>query len=214
MSLEKQDALEQLKHIRSMMEHSSRFISLSGWSGISAGCCALVGAWLAHQRIQQYYQVDYMRGNAIPGNLYNELMLIALFVFVMAAITAIFFSVRKSKQQGVSIWGESSKRLLWNTLLPMIAGGILILKMIQDNLFDYVAASCLIFYGLGLLNGSKFTLGEVRYLGYVQLLLGLLCLFFVRQGLIFWSLGFGVSHIVYGILMWNKYDRKQDTAKL
>lgn len=208
MSAENQDALEQLKHIRSMMEQSSRFISLSGWSGISAGLCALVGAGFAHQAIEAYYENDYLRGVAIPGNLYTRLWFIAVAVFIAAALTAIFFSVRKSKQQGVSIWGESSKRLMWNTLVPMIIGGILILKMMQDNLYDYVAASCLIFYGLGLLNGSKYTLGEVKYLGYAQLLLGILCLFYVRQGLLFWSMGFGVCHIVYGALMWLKYDRK------
>lgn len=208
MSSENQDALEQLKHIRSMMEQSSRFISLSGWSGISAGVCALVGAGFAHQAIEAYYGNDYLRGVAIPGNLYTRLWFIAIAVFIAAAVTAIFFSVRKSKQQGVSIWGESSKRLLWNTLVPMVIGGVLILKMMQDNLYDYVAASCLIFYGLGLLHGSKYTLGEVKYLGYAQLLLGILCLFYVRQGLLFWSMGFGVCHIVYGALMWLKYDRK------
>lgn len=206
MQQDQQTALEQLQHIRTMMDKSSRFISLSGWSGISAGTCAIAGAIYAYFQIDHYYTYDYAEGLAKPHALFIRLSVVAAVVFIMAALLAIFFTYQKSKKDGTPLWGEVSQRLLWNTGLPIAAGGIFILKMISQNCYDYVAAACLLFYGLGLINGSKYTLGEVRFLGYAQVLLGLLSLFYVRQGLFFWALGFGVCHIVYGIMMWRKYE--------
>lgn len=199
--------LEQIKEIKKMMEQSSRFISLSGWSGIGAGLSALAGAYLANVKIKTYYNQDYHRGDAHPQDLFMDLVWIALVVFMCAAFCAIFFTYRTSRKQGIPLWGEVSKRLLWNTLLPMMAGGIFILKMVEDKCYDYVPGACLLFYGLGLINGSKFTLGEVRFLGYAQMLVGLISLFFVRDGLWFWAMGFGVFHIIYGIVMWKKYEQ-------
>jgi hypothetical protein len=97
---------------------------------------------------------------------------------------------------------------MWNTMLPMLVGGLVILKMISDEYYTLIAPSALLFYGLALVNGSKYTLGEIRYVGYLEILLGIVCLAWPSHGLIFWTLGFGVVHIVYGIMMWRKYERK------
>ncbi|MBL7766939.1 MAG: hypothetical protein JNJ58_12635 [Chitinophagaceae bacterium] len=205
---EQQEPIEQLREIRNMMERSSRFVSLSGWSGITAGLAGLLGAFLAHRRIGHYYDVEYGQANASPEKLYNDLLLIAVGIFILAFVLAIFFTWRKSRHSDLPFWGEVSKRLLMNTMLPMLAGGIFILRLMEFNQYDFVAPACLIFYGLGLINGSKYTLGEVRYLGMAQLFLGLMNLFFMRDGLWFWAAGFGLMHIVYGTAMWWKYERK------
>ena len=105
------------------------------------------------------------------------------------------------------MWGAASIRLFWNTTLPLIVGAIFIVRMMQYEMYELVAPSCLIFYGLALVNGSKYTLGEIRYLGYGQLLLGIINLWCIGYGLLFWALGFGILHIIYGILMWYKYER-------
>ena len=47
--------LDALRDIQRIMQRSSRFISLSGLSGIAAGVWALVGAIFAHKWIQDYY---------------------------------------------------------------------------------------------------------------------------------------------------------------
>lgn len=189
-----------------MMERSSRFISLSGWSGISAGICALVGAWLANEKIGAYYR-DFSRSSC-PSCLRNELLTIAGAVFIAAFISASFFTWIKSKRDGVPIWGATTRRLLWNTLLPMMAGGFVIWRMMELGHYELIAAASMIFYGLALVNGSKFTMGEVRYLGYAQIITGIFGLWLVGSGLYVWAFGFGVLHIVYGIAMWWKYDRK------
>lgn len=207
MSTSTQSNLEAIKDIRKIMERSSRFISLSGWSGITAGICALAGSWVAFMRID-----DYVNGTSpssgCAGCLRNELIIIAATVFIAALAAAVTFTYIRSSKEGVAIWGKAARRLLWNTLMPMIVGGILIWEMIDLGYYELVAPSTLIFYGLALVNGSKFTMGEVRYLGYAQIITGVLTLLIISRGLYAWAFGFGVLHIIYGVAMWWKYERK------
>lgn len=173
--------LETLQDIKSMMKRSSRFISLSGWSGISAGVCALAGAWMAVFRMAEYknhYQSGYTdntstrSANEGLGQLSSQLTLIAAGVFVAALMTAFMFTFFRSRKAGIQIWSASSRRLMWNTIVPMIVGGIVVLRMLDLKYYLLIAPCCLIFYGLALVNDSKYTLGEVKYLGYCEIILG------------------------------------------
>ncbi len=137
----------------------------------------------------------------------QDLILIAALTFIAAFILAIFFTWLKTKKEGVAIWGATARRLVWNTFLPLAAGGFLIWHLIENGEYGIVAPACLIFYGLALVNGSKYTMGEVRWLGYGELMLGIINLWFPGKGIIFWTLGFGLLHIIYGFAMWWKYDR-------
>ncbi len=114
----------------------------------------------------------------------------------------------RSRRDGTPLWDPTVQRLAWNTILPMVVGGIVLLRAISLEYYTLVAPGCLIFYGLALVNASKYTLGEIRYLGYGQLILGIINLWVVGSGLYFWAAGFGVLHILYGIIMWWKYERK------
>ena len=204
--------LETLKDIKKIMERSSRFISLSGWSGIAAGLCGLIGAIAAWYRIKFYYDQEFASGAACPACLKTDLIIIASLVFITALVTAIFFTFLKSKKEGVPIWGHSARRLLWNTLLPMIAGAFMLWRMMELKQYDLIAPASLIFYGLALVNGSKYTMGEVRYLGYSEILIGIINLWFIHAGLLCWAIGFGIFHIIYGVAMWWKYDRVTDQS--
>jgi hypothetical protein len=197
---------------------SSRFISLSGWSGISAGICALGGAWAGQQRIMDYLNGDNAIINykgAMPrlseraASLQRDLIMIAAITFVAALISAFLFTWLRSRRDGVPIWDRTVQRLTWNTLMPMAVGGLLILRAMQWGYYEIVSPGCLIFYGLALVNASKYTLGEIRYLGYGQLILGIINLWWIGWGVYFWAAGFGVLHIVYGALMWWKYERSE-----
>ena len=200
-----------------MMERSSRFISLSGWSGVSAGVCALAGAGLAVQKMAAYKSGRLSSSFRINSNgfryphslLANELLLIAGGVFIAAFFSAFIFTYVRSRKAGIPIWGRTAMRLMWNTVIPMIAGGLVILRMFELGYYLLIAPCCLIFYGLALINGSKYTLGEVRYMGYGQIILGICNLWVLGYGLMFWAVGFGLLHIVYGTLMWWKYERSE-----
>lgn len=207
--------LETLQDIKRIMERSSRFISLSGWSGISAGICALVGAWVAHERLGSFFTRytralgEYETGGRTgsSGDLFFDLLLIAIITFIAAFVSAFFFTYIRSRRNGVPLWDRTVQRLAWNTILPMVVGGIVILRALDLGYYELVAPGCLIFYGLALVNASKYTLGEVRYLGYGQIILGILNLWIINEGLYFWAAGFGVLHIIYGVMMWWKYER-------
>jgi hypothetical protein len=200
-------SLETLYDIKRMMERSSRFISLSGWSGIAAGICALAGAGFAYQRIMHYYDSEYLRYAGAITRLKDDLMIIAILTFVAAFVVASLFTLMKSRKEGVAIWGAAARRLMWNTFLPLAAGGFLIWHLIESKDYGLVAPASLIFYGLALVNGSKYTMGEVRWLGYGEIILGIVNLWLPGSGIIFWSLGFGLLHIIYGFAMWWKYER-------
>ncbi len=204
----KSPSLDTLKDIRNMMERSSRFISLSGWSGVSAGICALIGAFLAHK------QFAFLKEGTIDlrlglGELKTRLVLLAFCVFVAALVSATFFTWLRSRRERVSMWGAATKRLFWSITVPMLAGGVLAARLIYLDTVGLLAPVCLLFYGLALVNGSKYTLGEIRYLGYALIILGAINCWMPGYGLYFWALGFGVLHIVYGIWMWRKYEANQ-----
>ena len=208
---EQEQSLEAIHDIKRMMERSSRFISLSGISGISAGICALIGSWLAHPYVIGRKNL-YIDKNASYANDYTLFLNMWLFwiaaaTFIAALISAFIFTYIKSSKEGIPIWGNSARRLLFNVSVPLLVGGIFLFKLVQFGTFGLVAPGCRLFYGLALINASKYTLVEIRYLGYCQLLLGVINLWFVGYGLYFWALGFGVLHIFYGVYMWWKYER-------
>lgn len=214
---EQQQPLEDLQHIKQMMERSSRFISLSGLSGIAAGICALVGAWFANDVIVRNggpsgYREFVARSfevSSLQDFMGHSLFQIALYTFFAALFSAFLFTWLRSKKNNVPMWGYTSRRLLINVSVPMIAGGIYLFRQMQFGNYGLIAPGCLIFYGLALVNASKYTLGEVRYLGYCQILLGIINCWFVGYGLYFWAVGFGLLHIIYGCVMWYTYERNK-----
>lgn len=198
---------EDLSHIRQMMEKSSRFISLSGLSGVFAGLTALVGAVYVYFLFEKN-SVNYFDGER---NIYSHVLVIHLFwtalvTLVIAVSFGYIFTARKSKKKGLKIWDATTKRLLFNFAVPLFTGGVFCIAMQMYHMFVFIAPSMLIFYGLALVNASKYTLTDVQYLGYLEILLGLISLFFLGWGLVFWAIGFGVLHIVYGLVMYKKYE--------
>lgn len=206
-----QDSLQEVKDIRRLMERSSRFISLSGLSGVAAGTFALIGAWVARYVIfKGYYEAYNDRGFFLKSD-FEELKIrilgLSCAVFAAAFLSAFYFTWRKSSREGRSLWDHTSRRLFWNMVIPLVTGALFILGMLQYDIWSFVAPASLIFYGLALVNASKYTLSDIRYLGYCEIIIGLVNLQFIGYGLYFWAIGFGIMHIIYGVVMWWKYER-------
>lgn len=196
--MNKNQYIEDLKDIKDMMNKSSKFISLSGWSGISIGILALLASLIAYQRILSYKDISvYNTG----WGLANELFVIGFITLFVSLFMGIIFTYQKSKRLGQKIWNQQTKNLLWNLFIPLVIGGALCLSLFNQGLFIYIAPLTLIFYGLALINASKYTFTEIRSLGITNCVLGLLGINFVGYGLLLWSIGFGILHIIYGILM-------------
>jgi hypothetical protein len=194
--------------IRSMMERSAKFISLSGLSGVLAGIYALLGAAAAYRIVQYPASPFNFRTSSIsePEKLIN-LLLIATVVLIASISTGLWLSQRKAKKHGLKLWNAASRVMLFNLSIPLISGGIFILIILYTGHFGLAAPACLIFYGIALIQGSSNTFNEVRYLGFCEIGLGLVAALYPGYGLIFWTIGFGLLHIIYGSIMYNRYDK-------
>ena len=204
--MESKNYHEDLSHIRSMMERSSRFISLSGLSGVFAGLAAITGAIYVYFAFQRE-GIDYFAGqrNIFSAGLVNELIVTGTVILLVAIFSGYFFTASKSRKKGLKIWDATTKRLLITFAVPLVAGGVFCLALLYHHLFVFIAPATLIFYGLALVSAERYTLTDIKYLGYCQIVLGLLSLFFLGWGLVTWTVGFGVLHVVYGLIMHKKY---------
>ncbi len=200
-------SLETLQDIKRMMERSSRFISLSGLSGVSAGICALGGAYIAYTWIEHfYYPADGSEKHRYIDDA-PRFVILAAAVLAAALISSFYFTWRKAHKNGLPVWDPTAKKLMVNMTIPLMAGGFFVLGMLYHQAWGFVAPACLVFYGLALVNASKYTLGEIRWLGILEITLGIVNIFYERYSLYFWAMGFGLLHIIYGLGMWWKYDR-------
>ena len=207
------EQLEHLAEMRSLMEKSSRFISLSGLSGVFAGFAGLIGAgalfWF--YGLEYFYAGEansvYDGSGHIRQSFINFLFIDAAGILIAAMGFGIYFTMRKAKRQGQKAWDKTAQRLVINVMIPLITGGIFGLILIKQGQIQLVAATTLIFYGLGLVNASKYTLHDIRYLGLCEVALGLLSAFYIDYGLVFWAIGFGLLHIIYGIVVYLKYEK-------
>jgi hypothetical protein len=197
-----------LASIRTMMERSVKFISLSGMSGIMAGIYAIIGAaaawWMVYYPVSPFaYRIEAIEEISIL----TKLVFIASVVLLASVGTGLLLSHRKAKRHDMKLWSITSKTLMINLAIPLVAGGLFILILLSQGHYGVAAPACLIFYGLALINASANLYDEVRYLGYCEIGLGLTAAFLAGYGLLFWTLGFGVLHIVYGAVMYYRYDK-------
>lgn len=204
-------SIEDIKTIRRIMEESSRFLSLSGLSGVFAGAFAIAGALVAYFLILNNGSIhydEYFRILSVKETtaIRWQLMADAVIVLFLAIMSAVSLSLRKAKRTGKNFWTPVSKRLLINLLIPLISGGIFIIILLFQNHIQLIVPGMLIFYGLALVSAGKFTYNEIFYLGILEIITGLVSAVFPDRGLLFWILGFGILHIIYGLVMYRKYE--------
>jgi hypothetical protein len=196
--------LKDIQDIKKMMDKSSQFISLSGLSGVLAGVYALAGAIFIKyiDALQEGYVI-------VDSYSFKIILGVALAVLLLSVATGLLFSIRKARRVGETVWNNTSKRLITNFMIPLVTGGVFALLLIKNQYYGLIAPITLIFYGMACVNASKYTLRDVRYLGVTIIVIGLVATYFMGYGLEFWALGFGVCHILYGSMMYFKYDRNK-----
>lgn len=198
--MEDKDLIDEISSIKNIMERSTRFITLSGLSGVMAGIYALIGAFLAYRMLYLQPIYDF---KALDIQLFS----LALVVLFFAVTTGILLTYRKARRSGQSIWNKSSQNMLMAGALPLLTGGGFALTMWYNGYVWLIASACLIFYGLAVVAASQYTFGDVKWLGICEIALGLMAGIFTGYGLFFWAFGFGILHILYGTVMHFKYDR-------
>ena len=204
--MREEDIHQDLISIRSVMERSSKFISLSGLSGILAGSYALTGSAIAYWIIQKPSSPYFLEKLGDLIDKAESLIILALVIFIASVTTGLFLTYRKAKKNGQNLWGKTSRSLLFSLCVPLITGAIFLVMIINTNGNNliFIMPAMLIFYGLALFNASKFTFGNVKYLGLAEIILGLIAAMFTDFGLLFWTIGFGIFHIIYGSIMYLK----------
>lgn len=206
--MEHKDHLENLAHIRSLMENSSRFISLSGLSGVAAGIWALLGAATIYiasgYKLANYHTVP---DRWMPIDFLALEIIVAASVLILALSTGYFFTARKARKSGDKVWTRAAIKMTINLSIPLFAGGAFCLALMYKGYWELLGPTTLIFYGLALINGGKYTLDDIRKLGFLEILLGLMSMVWIDYTLLFWALGFGVFHILYGVSMYLKYEK-------
>lgn len=203
-----EDYLQEIQKIRELMQERSRFLSLSGLSGILAGLYALIGAAIAYRLSMTSETIAYhdLKSNSF-SDILIELVLVAFAVFISALLTALYFTHKKAKKHNEKIWTKASIKALKSFVIPLATGGTFVFLLIFKQYYYLVAPSCLIFYGVALYSASHYTFRDIGALGIAQILVGLSAMYFDGYGFYFWIFGFGILHILYGTIMYFKYDK-------
>ena len=191
------------------MELSSRFISLGGLSGILVGIYALIGAFITYRIV--YIQFSPQIQKEYVDDALISIVIIGVTVLILSLFTIFLLTIRKAQKENKPIWGPGSKLLLINLLIPLATGGILVAIFLIRGYYSLISPGLLIFYGLALVNASKYTRPEIMGLGIIEITLGLTAALIPEYGLYFWGFGFGVVHIVYGFVFLRNERKTSDT---
>jgi hypothetical protein len=194
--MDRNKAIESVNEIKELMERSSKFVSLSGMTAVLAGVYALAGAYVAGQLLRSE---DNREG----------LIMVASPVLIVSIVTACILSWYKAKKMQQKLFSKLTYRIAWNFSLPLLTGGLFCIALLLHEHYGLVSSVMLLFYGLSLVNVSKFTYSNVAWLGYAFLCLGTADCFFEGHGLMFWTIGFGGFHILYGMLFYLQYERRK-----
>jgi predicted lysophospholipase L1 biosynthesis ABC-type transport system permease subunit len=208
----KNEQLAAISEMRDMMQRSSRFLSLSGLAGILVGCVALVGVGLAYYLLEiPLNSIGYLMNleKALEANeaTLKNIIIICVSVLALSLMIGSLMAIRNAKSKGLSVVDNTTKRLVINMFIPLLVGGIFIIALLMQHSLSYILPSMLIFYGMALLNASKYSIEDIRYLGLIEMFLGLFAMFFLDQALIIWGFGFGILHMIYGVILYNKYEK-------
>jgi len=209
--MHKEKYIEDLIEIKNTMSRASRFITLSGLSGVSTGITAILGVLIAYLTV--FKDNEYLTHNkaAIKDADLLHLILIAAGTLVVSIGSAIYFTRRKIRKQNQNPWNIQAQRLIIELSIPLITGGILCLMFLFKGYIGVLSSLTLVFYGLALINSSKYTINEIKNLGIIEIILGLIAFHFINYSLLLWAIGFGIFQIIYGLMVQKNIKCERDT---
>jgi len=195
--------IEDLRAIHNLMERSSIFVNLSGIGAIIVGLCALAGSWFAHRILWQYSLAPYTL-----TELKLSLLTLAAIVFFSALGIYVLFVWLRSRQLKAKFWNATARKISINFGVPFLSGSLVVFHLLTNDYISMVAPVSIIVYGIAVFCASHNSFVESRLLAVLEIALGVVALWFPGQGLWFWMVGFGLLHILYGIVFWFNHERK------
>jgi len=182
-------AIDNLKFIRETMERSAVFTSVPGYGGILMGATAIVAAYIAHS---QTYIRDWLT------------------VWLTEAVLAFFIGLlamwQKTKLSKTSLFSTPAKKLIMNSLPPMLCGIFITLGLWRFGHFEVMIPTWILCYGAAVVCGGAFSVKVVPIMGWCFIALGAVAFFLpANTGQIMMALSFGVLHIVFGAIIGRKF---------
>ena len=211
--MKENEVKQTLDDIREMMSKSSRFQAISGWSiiviGLLAGIASLMAAAVIGVADVPFFD-NLQRYSTLNTPLKIRIAaLIALILFTVSLLIVFVFASVKSKRHNLPFsFDKRMRQMLLDFFIPLIAGGLFSMAMVMQQHYGLTSSIMLMFYGLALINCSHYTYPILRWLGYTELLIGIIDCFTMSHALLFWFLGFSVAHILFGIIYVLMFDRK------
>lgn len=182
-------AVDNLQFIRETMERSAVFTSVPGYGGILMGATAIVAAYIAHS---QSSIRDWLT------------------VWLLEAILAFFIGLlamwQKTKLSKTSLFSAPAKKLLMNSLPPMLCGVFITLGLWRFGHFEAMIPTWILCYGAAVVCGGAFSVKVVPVMGWCFIVLGAIAFFLpANTGQIMMAASFGVLHIVFGAIIGRKF---------
>jgi hypothetical protein len=199
---------DDLKQIRTIMERSSIFLSLSGFSGLIVGVIGIAASILMAKFCHGILlTTEVLQRIRLDTGLQTQLTIVLLTALSLSLSAAFLFSLNKAKRTHLPIFHKVSRSFAVHFFMPLLTGGIIITIIALRGYYDLILPSTLVFYGLSLLNASKYTLHEIVFLGVISIGLGILAMIFIPYTIFFWGAGFGLCTTIYGLILYSKYEK-------
>ena len=182
-------AMDNLSFIRDTMERATSFTAVPGWGGVAMGVVALVAAGLARRSADA-----------------SEWLAIWVVAAALAAGIGAAALVRKARRAEGYVLTRPARRFLLGYLPPIFVGALLTAALSRGTLVGALPGTWLLLYGTGLVTGGVFSVRIVPVMGACFMALGALALFSPEEwGNVWMALGFGILHIVFGLLIARRY---------
>jgi hypothetical protein len=181
-------AMDNLRYIRETMERASSFTAISGWGQVAIGVTALIAAAVAHgQQIKAWLAI--WSGEA-----------------VVSLLIAGWSIDRKARASGLPLRTGPGRKVAFSLSPPLFAGALLTIAFYQAELTAYIPGLWLLLYGTGVITGGMFSVPVVPLMGVCFMALGAAALFLPTAfATLFMAAGFGVVHIVFGVVIARRY---------
>jgi hypothetical protein len=185
--------LEHAEHsldiIRTLMERSQRYEHISGLSGLAAGTLVLIGA--------AALQSDMLPWSSPINSLVVWSLVLAVSVMVHLLITR-----RRARDRGEALWTRQARTVLLALLPAFIVAAVISVWLWTEQRTGLWPSIWLLLYGCGTLATCFFAPRSILFLGLTCLTAGILSLLVLTDHpLLTMSIGFGLTHIAYGLLV-------------
>ena len=202
------EPMESLREIRSIMERSTTFMSLTGLSGVVSGLIGILTVIIVSVKLKSVF----LSGNAIyrmvtQPDLRLFIIITALAALILALASGLLLTCLKARKRKQEIWNSVSRRFAVHLFLPLVAGGLFTIALVLNGQLQFVCPAMLLFFGLALVNAARFVQMDMFWLGTLEVSLGVAASFWTPGGLILWGGGFGLATLLYGTFMYFKYER-------